>query len=66
MRIFVEEFCVGVGGCSVEVEIVLFYIFAVVALVWFEAIQALFKNRIFFIPESEREDECLVVVAPTR
>ena len=63
LRVFVEAFEIGVGGRGGEVEMNFFDILAVIALWSGEAEEALFENRIFAIPESERETEAALAIA---
>jgi hypothetical protein len=50
LRILVEEFHIGVRGRRIEIEIALFDVFAVVALVVVQAKKALFENRVPAVP----------------
>ena len=63
LRIFVEILQVGTGRRRVEVEVILLYVFAVIAFVVRQAEEALFQNRIFSVPERQREADVLVPVA---
>src|SRR4029077_14817895 len=49
--------------CRIKVEVILFYVFAVIALIPCEAEQTLFENRIAPIPKSQCEANSLVSVA---
>ena len=51
LRVLVEKFHVGVGRRRVEIKIILFNVFAVVALVTGETEEAFFQDRIFAVPQ---------------
>ena len=63
LRVLVEVFHVGVSRRAVQVEIVLFHIFAVVALAVGQAKQPLLEDRVPAIPQGQGETEELPVVA---
>src|SRR5262249_51557312 len=66
LRILVEILHVRVRRSTVEVEVVLFYVLAVVALAVGESEQPLLQDRVFPVPEGQRETEPLVVVGNPR
>jgi len=61
--VFVQVLHVGMRGRAVEIEVVLFDILAVIPFASRQPKQALFQDRIMFIPESDGEAEVLVAVA---
>src|SRR6267143_2057900 len=63
LGIFIQELHVRMRGRRIEVEVVLFYIFAMVAFISCEAEQTLFKDRIAPVPKRQREAYPLVTVA---
>src|SRR5262249_1315361 len=63
LRILVEIAHPAVGGRGVEVEVVLFHILSVVALIAGESECALLQDRVAPIPERQREAQPLLLVA---
>ena len=63
LRILVQILHVRVRRRAVEVEVVLFDVLAVIAFAVRETEEAFFQDRIFAIPERERETQKLLVVA---
>ena len=57
LRIFVEAFCIGMGGSGIEVVPDFFRIFTVVSLGVGEAEEAFFEDGVVTVPEREREAE---------
>src|SRR5215467_2787808 len=62
LRIFVEILHVRMGGRTVEVEVILFDILAMIAFAVGQAEQALLEDRILAVPERERKAEPLLVI----
>jgi hypothetical protein len=62
LRILVEIFHIGVGRRTVEIEVVLFDILAVIALAIGESKQALLENGIYPIPQGNRKAQLLSIV----
>src|SRR5262249_33914280 len=62
LGILVEVLHVGVRGRTVDIEVVLFDVFAVVALAVGKPEKALLQNGIPLVPQGERETEPLAVV----
>ena len=54
------------GRRAVEVEVVLFHVLAVITLAVDQAEQALLENRVFSIPQGEREAKSLLVIRNSR
>src|SRR5882762_9421300 len=63
LGIFIQVLHVGMRGRRIEVEVVLLYIFAMVAFISCEAEQTLFKDRIAPVPKRQSEAYPLVTVA---
>ena len=63
LRIFVQKFQIRAGGRGVEVVVILFDVFAVIPFPVGEAEKPLFEDRIFFVPQRERETDVLMAVA---
>src|SRR5260370_26498845 len=63
LRIFVEHFQVGMGRGSVQIVINLLHVLAVIALGIGEAEEALLEERVFAIPQRQRQAELLMVIA---
>ena len=63
LRIFIQKLHVGMRGGGIEIEIILFYIFTVIAFVPGEAEQALLQDGIAPVPKRQREAYPLVPVA---
>ena len=61
-RILVEPTHVGVRGCTVDVKIIFFYVFAVIALVACESEIAFFQDRIMAVPEGQCKAKLLAAV----
>ena len=62
LRVFVEGLHVGVGGGAIEVVVIFFDIFAVVAFVAGEAEEAFLEDGVLVIPEGEGEAEAAFAV----
>ena len=62
LRVFVEGLHVGVGGGAVEIVVVFFDVFAVVAFVAGEAEEAFLEDWVLVIPEGEGEAEAAFAV----
>src|SRR6267142_5906372 len=60
--VLVEILHVGVRRRTVEVEVVLLHIFAMVALVVGQPEESLLENRIFAVPQGQRKAEALFVI----
>src|SRR6185295_8859634 len=65
LGVLVEVLHVGVCRCAVEIKIVLFDILSVVRLAVGEPEQALFQNRITFVPQRYGKAQSLLVIANT-
>ena len=63
VRIFVEILHVGVRRSVVQVEVILFHVFAMIAFMDCETEHAFFENGIVSIPESDGKAEILVTIA---
>src|ERR1700750_2500092 len=63
LRILVQILHVGMRGRTVEVEVVLLYVFSVVALAIRQAEQTFFENGVFAIPKGDAEAQQLHIVA---
>ena len=63
LRVFVKHPHVAVRGSVVEVEIIFFYVFAVIALGRTQPEHSLFQDRIAPVPKRERKDQKLVPIA---
>src|SRR6185437_9927110 len=57
LRIFVKRLEIGMGGCRIEIKILLLHILAVIALRSADTEQSLFQNRVFAVPQRDRETE---------
>ncbi len=66
LGVFVQVLHVRVGGCAVEVEVVLLDVLAVVSLGVGEAEHPLLEDRVAAVPQGEREAQPLFVVADAR
>src|SRR5258705_3757515 len=62
LRILIEVFHVAVCGCRVEVEVILLNVFAVVSLTVSKSEEALFKDRVALVPESNAKAKAVLVV----
>jgi len=62
LGILVEVFHKRVGGCTVEVEVILLDVLAVVSLTVGKAEQTFFQDRIMLVPQSQGKAEPLLVV----
>src|SRR5271170_7799735 len=63
MRVLVEVLHVGVRGGAVEVEVVLLYVLAMITFAVGQAEKPLLKDRIFAVPQRNREAQHAVNVA---
>src|SRR5690349_5517538 len=63
LGIFVEHAHVAVRGRRVEIEVALFHVFAVIALIAGEAEEPFFEDGIAAVPQREAEAHHLVTVA---
>src|SRR5712692_11952362 len=63
LRILVEHAHVAVGRSGIEIEVVLFHILAVIALISGQAEEAFFQDRITPVPERKAEAHHLVAIA---
>ena len=63
LRVLVEILHVGMRWRAVEVEVIFFDVFAVVALAVGEPEEPFFENRVFPVPEGECKTEPLLFVA---
>src|ERR1700722_17911282 len=66
LRIFVQILHVGMRRRTVEIEVVLFYVLAMVAFVAGEAENSFFKNWIPLVPQSQGKADHLPAVADPR
>src|SRR6185369_14955136 len=62
LRVLVQEFHVRVGRRAVLVEVVFLHVLAVIAFVAGEPEHALFEDRVFAVPQSERETDLLMTI----
>src|SRR5262245_36718494 len=62
MRIFIKVFHVGVRRRIVQVEVILFDVFTVVAFAIGQSEHALFDDRIFSVPQRDSKAEQLLIV----
>ncbi len=62
LRIFVEGLHVGMGRRRIEVVVILFDVLSVIALSIGQPEEALFQNRIVFIPKGKAEADSLMIV----
>src|SRR5581483_7059090 len=51
MRVLVQELHIGMRGRAVEIEVILFYVLAMISFVAREAKEPLLQNRIALIPQ---------------
>src|SRR5215470_5930367 len=65
LRIFVQRFHVAMSRRGIEVEVILLYVFAVIAFVACKPKNALLQDGIAAIPKSEREADHLMAIADT-
>ncbi len=65
LRIFVEVLQIAVGGSGIQVKIIFFDVFPVVALQIGHAKQAFFQHRIVPVPQCQCETKQLPVIADT-
>jgi hypothetical protein len=65
LRILVQVLHVRVRRSAIQVEVILFDIFAVVAFAVGQAEQTFFQDGVFAIPESECKTEMLLVIGDT-
>src|SRR5579864_7893109 len=63
LRILVKALEVGTRGSRVEIEIIFFDVFAVIAFFIGQAEKTLFQNGVAFIPQRQSEADALVAVA---
>src|SRR6202050_5779820 len=63
LRVFVKHPHVAVRGSVVEVKIIFFYVFAVIALGRTQPEHSLFQDRVAAVPKRERENKKLVTIA---
>ena len=63
LGIFIQKLHVGMRGRGVKVKVIFFDVFPMITFVAGQSKQALFQNRIFPVPESQREANVLVTVA---
>ena len=63
LRILVEVFHIRVGGCAVDVEVVLLDVLTVVPLAVGEPKQSLFENRVPLVPQCQGKTKSLLVIA---
>src|SRR5262249_19093449 len=66
LRILVEILHVGMRGCRVEIKVILFDVFAVIALVAGQTKKAFLEERIATVPKSHCKTNLLVPVADPR
>ncbi len=66
LRVFIECLHVGVSGGGIQVVVVLFDIFTMVTLGAGQSKESLLEDRVFPVPETEREAEAALAVADTQ
>src|SRR5262249_38498627 len=66
LRVFIKILHVGVGGGAIEVKIIFFDVFPVVALAIGQAKEPLLEDRVLAIPQGKRKAQPLVVIADAR
>src|SRR5258708_21020169 len=65
LRIFVQILHVGMSRCRIEVEVILFDVFAVIAFVSGQAKKTLLEDRVLSVPEGQGKTQALVAVTNT-
>src|SRR5450432_3825949 len=65
LRIFIQHFHIGVGGCAVEIIVIFLNIFSMVALVSGKPEISFLQYWILFIPERQGETQNLVFITDT-
>src|SRR5262249_20071671 len=66
LRILVQILHVGMRGRGVQVEVILFHVFAVIAFIAGKTEEPLFKDGVASVPKRKREAHALVAVADSR
>src|SRR5258708_20760100 len=65
LRIFVQILHVGMSRCRIEVEVILFDVFAVIAFVSGQAKKTLLEDRVLSVPEGQGKTQALVAATNT-
>ncbi len=63
LRIFVQQFHKRVCGCGIEIEVVLLYVFSMIALAVRQSEHSLLEDRVPAVPESDGKTQTLLLVA---
>ena len=66
LRITIESLHVGVAGRAVEIEVILFDVFAVISFAVGQPEKPLLQDRVLLVPQGQRKAQTLVIVGASK